>query len=93
MPLPIGPIVFGAARAAASKFATRGAISSAQFAAKPRLGAVLGKSKMGTLGRGALLGSMFSGGSGGTSGLSSNVEQTGGTSQKQGLDTYGDGIY
>jgi hypothetical protein len=36
---------------------------------------------------------MFSGGSGGTSGLSSNVEQTGGTSQKQGLDTYGDGIY
>ena len=95
MPLPIGPIVGAAVRAVATKVGQRGAISAAQFSGRTRMGGVIGKSKMGTFGRGALLGAMFSGGSSGSgsSGLSSNPEQTGGTSQKQGLDTYGDGAY
>ena len=94
MPLPIGVGVAVAARALATGAARRGMVSAAQFA-RTRMGGVLGKSKAGTLGRGALLGAMFSGGSSGSgsSGLSSTPEQTGGTSQKQGLDTYGDGIY
>lgn len=95
MPFPIGIGVAVAARALATGAGRRGMVSALQFARTKVVPRVVGKSKTGTFGRGAILGAMFSGGSSGSgsSGLSSNPEQTGGTSQKQGLDTYGDGIY
>lgn len=96
MPI-IGPIIGAVARAAA----TRGgaAVSASQFA---RGASMLNKvskvgkvGKVGKLGRGALLMSSFSGlGSSGSasSGLSS-FPQPSEPAKKQGLDTYGDGIY
>jgi len=94
MPI-IGPIIGAIARAAA----TRGASVSASQFARGASGGIIkggmrGKGNLGAMGRGALLMSAFSGTSGSSSnGLSSTPEQTSGSSQKQGLDTYGDGIY
>lgn len=93
MPI-IGPIIGAFARAAA----TRGgaAVSASQFArGASMLNKVSKVGKVGKLGRGALLMSAFSGsGSSGSasSGLSS-FPQPSEPAKKQGLDTYGDGIY
>lgn len=93
MPI-IGPIIGAVARAAA----TRGgaAVSASQFArGASMLNKVSKVGKVGKLGRGALLMSSFSGlGSSGSasSGLSS-FPQPSEPAKKQGLDTYGDGIY
>lgn len=93
MPI-IGPIIGAVARAAA----TRGgaAVSASQFSrGASMLNKVSKVGKVGKLGRGALLMSAFSGsGSSGSasSGLSS-FPQPSEPAKKQGLDTYGDGIY
>ena len=93
MPI-IGPIIGAVARAAA----TRGgaAVSASQFArGASMLNKVSKVGKVGKLGRGALLMSAFSGSgsSGGASSGLSSFPQPSEPAKKQGLDTYGDGIY
>lgn len=100
MPLPIGPIVGAAVRAAATKFAGRAATSAAGRAVSVsqfgRGASMLGKSgKLATLGRGAVLMSAFGGSSSGLSSGGTTMPMTPATGpvKKQGLDTYGDEVY
>lgn len=92
MPIPIGPIIGAAVRAAATRGGT--AVSASQFArGASMLNKVSKVGKVGKLGRTALLMSAFSGsGNSGSSGMSSSSPSSEPT-KKQGLDTYGDGIY
>lgn len=100
MPI-IGPVVGALARAAATKFAqrgaasamTRGTISSSQFARGASGLAKFGRTAT-TVGRGALLMSAFMGNSASNApqGLATAPSQEGPT-KKQGLDTYSDNIY
>ena len=101
MPLPIGPVLGVVARAIATKAAqrgataavSRGAISSSQFARGASGLAKFGKTAT-TLGRGAMLMSAFMGNAAGGSGIqSAPPAQPTEPAKKQGLDTYGDGIY
>ena len=100
MPLPIGPILGIAARAAVSKITQRGAMAAAgRTVSTSQLGSRGLVSRLGqSAGRGAMLRTAFmasgasSGGSGSSGGYSPQPIDT--TPQpKQGLDTYGDGIY
>jgi hypothetical protein len=99
MPI-IGPVIGVLARAAASKVAQRGATaaagraaSSAQFARGASTLARFGKTAT-TVGRGALLMSTFMGsGSSGSQAAPAQMPTESGPTKKQGLDTYGDGIY
>ena len=104
--LPLGPILGFAARTVATRVASRAAagaaartvagrtLSATQFG---RGASALSKvGKLGTLGRGAMLMSVFGGGSsGGSSDGSSPAEfpTNNEPTKKQGLDTYSDGIY
>lgn len=101
MPIPIGPILGVVARAVATKAAqrgataavSRGALSSSQFAR-----GASGLARFGTaatrLGRGAMLMSAFMGNAAGDGGSqAAPAPQPTEPAKKQGLDTYGDGIY
>ena len=100
MPI-IGPVVGALARAAATKFAqrgaasamTRGTISSSQFARGAAGLAKFGKTAT-TLGRGAMLMSAFMGNAAGGTGVQSAPSaQPTEPAKKQGLDTYSDNLY
>ena len=106
MMIPIGPIVGIAARAIASRAATRAAAGAATRTVAGRamsasqLGrgaSVLGRVGRGAMavGRGAALMSAFTGttASNATSEMASSPDQSTGPTKKQGLDTYGDSIY
>ena len=94
MPLPIGPILGIAARAAVSKITQRGAMAAAGRAVSTsQLGSRGLVSRLGqSAGRGAMLRTAFMASGASSGGYSPQPIDT--TPQpKQGLDTYGDGIY
>lgn len=103
MPLPIGPILFavgrvalgqaakrGAAAAVGRAVASRGAISSSQFSRGAAVAGRIGRAAS-KIGRAANLTSAFLGSA--ASGAAGSASFSQDPVKRQGLDTYGDGVY